>query len=115
MKLSVRRLSVIIAGVLGIALACTSGAADDTRTVAGVVVNFGIMPAELALRAEGHRDAHPGHPPSGSQHLLITLVEEKSGERIGNAEVVIEVADPHGRVEKKALLHTQAGGLPDYS
>ena len=116
MKLSVRRLCVIMAGVLGIALACTSAAVQDTRTVAGgVVVNFGIMPAELALGAAGHRDAHPEHPPSGSQHLLVTLDEEKSGKRIGDAEVVIEVTDPHGRVEKKALLHTQGDGLPDYS
>ena len=35
--------------------------------------------------------------------------------RIGDAEVLVEVTDPHGRVEKKPLLHTQAGGLRDYS
>ena len=29
--------------------------------------------------------------------------------------MVIEVTDPHGRVEKKPLLHTQSGGFPDYS
>ena len=69
----------------------------------------------VALRADGHRDAHPTQPPGGSQHLLITLDDEKSGKRIGDAEVVIEVTDPHGRMEKKPLLHTQAGGLADYS
>jgi hypothetical protein len=83
--------------------------------VGGLIVNFGIVPAEVALRAEGHRDAHPAHPPSGSQHLLITLDDEKTGKRIGDAEVAIEVTDPHGRVEGKPLLHTQGGGLPDYS
>jgi hypothetical protein len=106
---------VIAAGLLGMAMAWTPAAAQESRTVKGLVVNLGIMPAELALRAEGHRDAHPAHPPAGSQHLLITLDEEKSGKRIGDAEVVIEVTDPHRRVEKKPLLHTQAGGLPDYS
>jgi len=110
-----RRLCVIAAGLLGMAMAWTPAAAQESRTVKGLVVNLGIMPAELALRAEGHRDAHPAHPPAGSQHLLITLDEEKSGKRIGDAEVVIEVTDPHRRVEKKPLLHTQAGGLPDYS
>ena len=67
------------------------------------------------MRADGHRDAHPLHPPGGSQHFLITLDDEKSGARIGDAEVAVEVTDPHGRVDKKALLHTQSGGFPDYS
>jgi hypothetical protein len=108
-------LRVIVASFLWIALACAPAAAQQARTVGGFVVNFGLVSAEVALRADGHRDAHPAHPPSGSQHLLITLDEEKSGKRIGDAEVVIEVTDPHRRVEKKPLLHTQAGGLADYS
>jgi len=106
-------LRVLIA--IFLALAWASAAAQQTTTVAGLVVNFGIVPAAVALRADGHRDAHPTNPPGGSQHLLITLDEQKSGKRIGDAEVVIEVTDPHGRVEKKPLLHTQGGGLPDYS
>lgn len=96
-------------------LAWTPAAAQQINTVAGVVVNIGIVPAEVALRADGHREAHPPHPPSGSQHLLITLDDEKTHKRIGDAEVLIEVTDPHGRVEKKPLLHTQSGGLADYS
>jgi len=106
-------LRVLIA--IFLALAWASAAAQQTTTVAGLVVNFGIVPAAVALRADGHRDAHPTNPPGGSQHLLITLDEQKSGKRIGDAEVAIEVTDPHGRVEKKPLLHTQGGGLPDYS
>jgi hypothetical protein len=46
---------------------------------------------------------------------IITLDDEKSGMRIGDAEVVIEATNPRGHVEKKPLLHTQAGGFPDYS
>jgi hypothetical protein len=103
------------AACLVLALAWTPAAAQQARTVAGFIVNLGIVPAAVALRADGHRDAHPTNPPGGSQHLLITLDDEKSGKRIGDAEVVIEVTDPHGRVGKKPLLHTQAGGLPDYS
>ena len=103
------------AGSLGIALAWTPAAAQQVRAVGGLIVNFGLVSAEVALGAAGHSEAHPAHPPSGSQHLLITLDDEKSGKRIGDAEVVIEVADPHGRLEKKPLLHTQAGGFPDYS
>lgn len=110
-----QRSCVIAVGLLASVLAWTPVAAQQTKTVGGLVVNLGLMSAELAMRADGHREAHPLNPPSGSQHLLITLDEEKSGKRIGDAEVVVEVTDPHGRVEKKPLLHTQAGGFADYS
>ena len=84
-------------------------------TTDGVVVNLGIVPAQEALRADGHRDAHPLHPPPGSQHVLITLEDQNARTRIGDADVAVEVSDPRGHVERKKLLHTQAGGLPDYS
>ena len=115
MKSIARRLCVIAVVFAGMTLAWTPAAAQHAKTVDGLVVNLGLVPAAIALGAAGHSDAHPAHPPSGSQHLLITLDDEKSGKRVGDAEVVIEVTDPHGRVERKPLLHTQAGGLPDYS
>ena len=115
MKSLPRWLPAIAAGFLGVTLAWMPAAAQQGRAVGGVVVSLGIVAADVALGAQGHSDAHPAHPPSGSQHLLITLDDEKSGKKIGDAEVVVEVTDPHGRVEKKPLLHTQAGGFPDYS
>ena len=108
MKSSMSRTWLIAAAALGMAFGWTSVAAQQSKTVAGLIINFG-------LRADGHRDAHPLHPPGGSQHFLITLDDEKTGARIGDAEVAIEVTDPHGRVDKKPLLHTQSGGFPDYS
>jgi hypothetical protein len=110
-----RKVSLVLAGVLAAALACAPAAAQHSKTAGGMVINLGIVPAEVALQAQGHREAHPPNPPPGSQHLLITLDNEKTGKRIGDAEVVVEVTDPHGRAEKKPMLHTQAGGLPDYS
>lgn len=107
--------SAIAAGLLGVVLAWTPAFAQQSKTVSGMSINFGIMSAEAALRADGHRDAHPSRFPPGSQHLLVTLDDASTGKRIGDAEVAIEVTDPKGRVEKKPLLHTQAGGLPDYS
>jgi hypothetical protein len=111
---ALQRWYLFAAAVAAVTLAWPA-AAQQSKTAGGLVVNFGIMTAEQALRADGHRDAHPLHPPSGSQHLLITLDDEKSGKRISDAEVAIELTDPRGHVEKKPLLHTQAGGLPDYS
>jgi hypothetical protein len=109
-----KRSSAIVAAALAVALAAPV-AAQQSTTISGTVVNLGIVPAAVALRADGHRDSHPANPPPGSQHLLVTLDEQKSGKRIGDADVVVEVTDPHGRVERKPLLHTQGGGLPDYS
>ena len=114
MEVLTRSSYVLVATLLAAALAWTPAVAQQ-RTVGGLIINLGIVPAADALRADGHPDAHPAHPPSGSQHLLITLDEEKSGKRVGDAEVVLEVTDPRGHVEKKRLLHTQAGGLADYS
>ena len=103
------------AGAVVAAFAWMTANAQQVRAVEGLTVNFGIVPANVALGAAGHSEAHPAHPPPGSQHLLITLDDMKSGKRIGDADVSIEVTNPEGRVENKPLLHTQAGGLPDYS
>jgi len=85
------------------------------KTVEGLVVNLGVMSAERAVHAAGHRDMHPDKFPSGSQHVLITLADEKSGRRIGDAEVQVEVRDPKGVRAAKWLMHTSAAGMPDYS
>jgi hypothetical protein len=114
-KSSPLRVGVTAIVLLGSVLAALPAAAQQAKPVAGMTVNLGIMPAAVALRADGHRDAHPANPPSGSQHLLITLDDEKSRARIADAEVSVEVTDPRGRVETKPLLHTKGGGLPDYS
>ena len=89
--------------------------AQQMKTVDGLVINFGLMSAEQAVHAEGHRDAHPDKFPSGSQHVLITLAEEKTGRRIGDAKVVVEIVDPKGKAVSKPLLHTSGAGMPDYS
>lgn len=109
------RAFVMVLAVLGTALAWAPAAAQYAKTVGGFVVNLGIVPAAVALQAEGHREAHPLHPPPGSQHLLVTLDEEKTGKRLDQPEVVVEVTDPRGNVERKPLLHTHSGGFPDYS
>ena len=106
---------MVPAALLVAALASMHATAQYVKTIDGLVVNLGIVPAEVALRADGHRDSHPLNPPSGSQHLLVTLDDEKTHRRLYDSEVVVEVTDPRGGVERKPLLHTQGGGLPDYS
>jgi len=115
MRPAVRLSKPVRAALVALCCACGLAAAQQTQTVDGVVVNLGIVPAEVALRAEGHRESHPANPPHGSQHLLITLDDAKTNRRIGDAEVIVDVTDPRGHVEKKPMLHTQSRGLADYS
>jgi hypothetical protein len=106
--------SLVTWSALGLLVLSGPLAAQQVARVNGVTVNLGIVPAEVALRADGHRDMHPPHPPPGSQHVLVTL-EDEQHKRIDDADVTVEVTDPRKHVEKKPLLHTQAGGMPDYS
>jgi hypothetical protein len=108
-------MGVLVCAAAVAALYALPAGAQQVKTVDGLVINFGLMSAEKAIHAEGHRDAHPDHFASGSQHVLITLDDAKSGRRIGDAEVTLEVVDPQGKVVKKPLLHTHAAGMPDYS
>ena len=96
-------------------LVAVSASAQQAKTVDGLLINFGLMSAEQAIHAQGHRDAHPEKFPSGSQHILITLADEKTAKRIGDANVVVEVIDPKGKAERKPLVRTSAAGMPDYS
>lgn len=105
----------VLAAILGTSIATQLGAAEHRLSADGLVVHFGIMSAEQALRADGHRDAHPANPPGGSQHLLFVIEDAKSGKRVSDAEVDVAVTDPKGQVERKRMLHTQGGGFPDYS
>ena len=101
--------------LVALALLSSPAFSQQSATLNGMTINLGVMPAEAALRVDGHREAHPQNSPPGSQHLLITLADAKSGQPIGDAIVVMEITDPKGHTERKPLLHTQAAGVPDYS
>jgi hypothetical protein len=98
-------------------LLAASPALADEKIVGDMVINLGLMPAWQAMQVEGHREAHSHQFVSrnGSQHLLIVVADKQTGKRLGEARVVVEVIDPKGRAEKKALARTQAAGQPDYS
>lgn len=109
-----RHIGLAIAFLLAAGLV-SAGASAQQKTVGGMVINLGVMPAAQAMRVDGHRDMHPEKFPSGSQHVLVTLAAAKTGSRIGDAQVVVEVKDPKGHTFKKPLLRTQSAGMPDYS
>ncbi|MBN9307771.1 MAG: hypothetical protein J0I99_15950 [Devosia sp.] len=74
-------------------------AADDTsnfKTVAGISVYMGLMPAEIVKgHPAGHTEAQMhGGPPSGphAYHLVVALFDEATGNRIENARVAATVS-----------------------
>ncbi len=91
---------------LGLANATTT-AADTAyhRTVDGIAVYIGIVPAELV---RGHPPEHPeatmhGGVTVGESHLTVAVYDAKSGQRIRNAAVAARIIDDRGisNVRKK--------------
>lgn len=90
-------------------------AATFQKTVDGIVVNMGIVPAAQAQALPGESDKHPARLASGAQHLLISLTDAKTGAHISGAEVSVEVTNPRGKTERLALAEATTAGVPDYS
>jgi hypothetical protein len=105
----------LAAAALGAALVAAPVAAQQMKTVGGVVVNIGIISAIAAEHADTQHGVHKGGHGSGMEHVVVSLAEEKSGARIGDADVTIEVKTPKGSVQKKPALLMVTAGYPDYS
>src|SRR5512134_1200584 len=105
----------LAAAALGAALVALPAAAQQMKTVGGVVVNIGIISAIDAEHADAQHGVHKGGHGSGMEHVVVSLADEKSGARIGDAEVTIEVKSPKGGVQKKPAAPMVTAGFPDYS
>jgi hypothetical protein len=105
----------LAAAALGAALVASPAAAQQMKTVGGVVVNIGIVSAIEAEHVDAQHGAHKGGHGSGMEHVVVSLADEKSGARIGDADVTIEVKTPKGKVQKKTAAPMVTAGFPDYS
>lgn len=90
-----------------LSLTAAAGAVERgyRQVVEGVVIYFGILPAELV---RGHPREHPesemhGGTPVGESHLAVALFDQKSGARLKNAEVRARITDDRGLEIKKKL------------
>ena len=108
-----------IVGLVAVASLCAlvalPASAQTQKTVNGLVVNIGIMSAIDAEHTDAQHGVHKGGHGSGTQHILVSLAEEKGGARVGDAQVSVEVKNPKGVVQKKALMPMVTAGYPDYS
>jgi hypothetical protein len=96
-------------------LLATGVAAERQKSVGGMVVNIGVVPASKAFQFEAERSIHGKTPPSGAQHLTVSLSDAKTGAHIATADVSAEIKDPKGKIQKKNLLSASTAGAPDYS
>lgn len=93
------KFAVVLAGiliVLGVAAAAPAADTAYRRVADGVVVYFGILPAELV---RGHPPGHPesgmhGGVPVGENHLMVALFGDNTGERITRADVTATITGP---------------------
>ena len=109
------KLSGIVSATAAAALLSFSAAAQQMKTVQGVVINIGIVAALDAEHTDAQHGVHKGGHGSGMEHIVVALAEEKGGARISDAEVTIEVRDPKGVVQKKPAMAMITAGFPDYS
>lgn len=102
-----------MAVVLAAALAATPAAAQEAKTVADVTVRYGIVAALDAEHVDARHGMHTGGHGSGMQHLVVTLA--RHGSPLAGAQVVVELRDPKGGIQKKPLQAMITAGYPDYS
>ncbi|HEX6317331.1 MAG TPA: hypothetical protein VFZ84_00550 [Burkholderiales bacterium] len=107
--------TLLAALALGLALAAAPVSAQHMKTVKGIVVNIGIVKALAAEHVDAQHGVHKGAHDSGVEHVIVALAEEKSGARIADAEVSIELEDPKGRLQRKPMMAMVTAGYPDYS
>ena len=77
-----------------------TASAGHQKVVGGVVINLGVVPAEK-LKQFPSESGHDNRYPGGSQHLLISLSDGKSGAHFETAKVSVRVTDPKGGVQAR--------------
>ena len=90
-------------------------AAQQMKTVDGLVINIGIAGAIHVEHVDAQHGVHKGGHGSGVQHIVVAIAEHKTGARVADAAVTIEVKDPKGVRQKKPALAMVTAGFPDYS
>ena len=111
----------VAAALLLFVLSTGSAFAAETGQVArvnGIDVFYGVIPAEI-LRGHpadhAERRMHGGVPRgSGQHHLIVSLFDVKSGQRIENAQVGARIGEPGLTPQKKNLEPMQFAGAVTY-
>jgi hypothetical protein len=105
-KAFVQKLLLAIGLILG-TMPSIAADSENSKTVGGIVIYVGMLPAELIQgHPAGHAEArmHPeGKAGSRQEHLVVALFDAKTGARITDAEVMASVDQPGVHGPKKRL------------
>lgn len=111
-----RRLLRSAALVAAAALIAAPASAEHRKVIDGIAINIGVVPAAQLLRTDAYERSMHREPGTGAtHHVVVGVAEAKSGAPIGDAQVTLELVDPRGGTQRKALERGNAGGFPDYS
>lgn len=116
-----RRTAMKLSGIAGLALVLAAvlvsapSSAQQAKTVADVTIRLGLVSALEAEHVDAQHGMHKGGHGSGMEHLVVSLADPATGSYIANADVVVEVRDPKGKVQSKSLRGMITAGFPDYS
>ena len=107
----------LLAAVLGFMAGGIAAAESSYRQIGdGVVVYFGMIPAELV---RGHPPAHPestmhGGVQVGENHLTVAVFDDKTGRRITDAKVTAHITDDRSPDMEKQLESMVIAGSVTY-
>ena len=114
------RLLILTCAIVSLALSSATLAAELRQPIraGGLEIFYGVIPAEILL---GHPDSHEerqmhgGTPRSrGQYHLVVSIFDGKSRERLENAAVTARVGEVGLSVQEKKLKPMQFGGTATY-
>lgn len=92
-----------------------AAAAENRKVVGGLVINIGVVPANLVRADSYERASHKDALSQGTHHLVVSVADESTGRPLGDGRVTVELVDPKGNRQSKPLIRGDAGGFPDYS
>lgn len=90
--------------------------AQYSKVVDGLGINIGVVPVARLLQVDAHETSVHGETlRTASHHVVVGVVDARTGEPIDGARVTLEVEDPRGGLQSSALEAASARGYPDYS
>jgi hypothetical protein len=109
--------AVFVCSLATFSPAASAGHLGQTKTVDGVAIYLGMVPAAVLQQHPGDYPAHDvSHIPTGKHvhHVMLALFDDSSGERITNANVTARVAPLALAGPTKSLEPTMVAGVTTY-
>ena len=112
------RAAGLFAAVL-VATAAQAGVVDGVKSLGGLTVYLGVVPAAVVQRhpADHSEASMHGGVPSGkahAKHLLVAVFDQRTGKRITNATVIAHILEDGGKAWSVPLQPMTINGAVTY-